>query len=276
MPTISRSQAAQQPTPADVARRWAWIALLGGASIGFSLIFACATPFVALVTLAALNMDRRDAFIVTGAVWLANQAVGYGVLDYPRTFDSYAWGGGIGVAVLLPFWRHAPSANNSRAARSHRLDGHRLSVGVRRLRTGALCSLLLAFEWRHGVFVGHRRLHSASQCARLGRSYRPQARRCQRRAWNAPGVRIIHSSGRPRGRTRHILRAHLGRSRCPKVLSRSPYDADTLIAVATWANQRGDVAATLRYLTTLRLVRPDDRAIGAEIERRLRQAPAGR
>jgi hypothetical protein len=69
--------------------------------MGFSLVFACATPFVALVTLAALNMSRRDAFIVTGAVWLANQAVGYGILDYPRTFDSYAWGVAIGIAVLL-------------------------------------------------------------------------------------------------------------------------------------------------------------------------------
>jgi hypothetical protein len=101
MPNISRTQAAQQSTPPPVARRWAWIGLLGGASIGFSLVFACATPFVALVTLAALNMSRRDAFIVTGAVWLANQAVGYGILDYPRTFDSYAWGVAIGIAVLL-------------------------------------------------------------------------------------------------------------------------------------------------------------------------------
>jgi hypothetical protein len=101
MPNINRTQAALRPTPADVARRWAWIGLLGGASSGFSLVFACATPFVALVTLAALNMSRRDAFIVTGAVWLANQAVGYGILGYPRTFDSYAWGVAIGVAVLL-------------------------------------------------------------------------------------------------------------------------------------------------------------------------------
>jgi hypothetical protein len=85
----------------NAATRWAWIALLGGASIGFSLLFACATPFVALVTLAALNMDRRDAFIVTGAVWLANQAAGYGILGYPHTLDSYAWGIAIGIAVLL-------------------------------------------------------------------------------------------------------------------------------------------------------------------------------
>jgi hypothetical protein len=101
MPSTSQTQAAQPPAPTDVARRWAWIGLLGGASIGFSLVFACATPFVALVTLAALTMSRRDAFIVTGAVWLANQAVGYGILDYPQTFDSYAWGVAIGIAVLL-------------------------------------------------------------------------------------------------------------------------------------------------------------------------------
>jgi hypothetical protein len=101
MPSTSQNQAAQPPAPAHVARRWAWIGLLGSASIGFSLVFACATPFVALVTLAALTMSRRDAFIVAGAVWLANQAVGYGILDYPRTFDSYAWGAAIGIAVLL-------------------------------------------------------------------------------------------------------------------------------------------------------------------------------
>jgi hypothetical protein len=101
MPGTNQIPAAQPPAPADVARRWAWIGLLGSASIGFSLVFACATPFVALVTLAALTMSRRDAFIVTGAVWLANQAVGYGMLDYPRTFDSYAWGAAIGIAVLL-------------------------------------------------------------------------------------------------------------------------------------------------------------------------------
>jgi hypothetical protein len=81
--------------------RWAWIGLLGGSSIGFSLVFACATPFVALVTLAAINMNRRDAFLVTVSVWLANQAVGYGILGYPRTPDSFAWGAAIGVAALL-------------------------------------------------------------------------------------------------------------------------------------------------------------------------------
>jgi hypothetical protein len=81
--------------------RWLWIGLLGGSSIGFSLVFACATPFVALVALATTLMARRDAFVVAGFVWLVNQAVGYGILNYPHTLNSYAWGLAIGAAVAL-------------------------------------------------------------------------------------------------------------------------------------------------------------------------------
>lgn len=93
--------------------RWLWIGLLGGATIAFSLVFACATPFVALVALAAVNMNHRDAFVVAGVVWLANQAVGYGILDYPQTFDSYAWGAAIGVAVLLALLAARASAQRA-------------------------------------------------------------------------------------------------------------------------------------------------------------------
>jgi hypothetical protein len=85
----------------EQGHHWLWIGLLGGSSIGFSLVFACATPFVALVALATTLMARRDAFMVTGSVWLANQAVGYGILGYPHTLDSYAWGLAIGAAVVL-------------------------------------------------------------------------------------------------------------------------------------------------------------------------------
>lgn len=75
--------------------------------IGFSLVFACATPFVALATFAALNLGQRDAAIVTGLVWIANQLIGYLILGYPQTFDSFAWGAVIGIAAyagLLAAW----------------------------------------------------------------------------------------------------------------------------------------------------------------------------
>src|SRR5579871_4688191 len=113
-------------TSNETTKRVAWIALLAAASAGGSLIFACATPFVALATLAAINLRRSDAFALAIIVWLVNQAIGYGVLGYPRTFDSFAWGAAIGVAAVLATW----------AA---------LSVGARPLRTGPVFAALIAF-----------------------------------------------------------------------------------------------------------------------------------
>jgi hypothetical protein len=46
-------------------------------------------------------MSRRDALVLIATAWLANQAVGYFVLGYPTTWDSFAWGAVIGVAAAL-------------------------------------------------------------------------------------------------------------------------------------------------------------------------------
>ncbi len=81
------------------ASRTIWMALIVVAGASMSLFFACATPFAALATLAALKTDRRDMVLVVGLVWLLNQAVGYGLLGYPWSWDSLAWGGAIGVAA---------------------------------------------------------------------------------------------------------------------------------------------------------------------------------
>jgi hypothetical protein len=83
------------------ARRWLWILLLTAASVFVTLGMACAAPFAALATLAALHMSRRDGLALIGIGWLADQAVGYGLLQYPRTFRSVAWGVVLGVAVIL-------------------------------------------------------------------------------------------------------------------------------------------------------------------------------
>lgn len=78
-----------------------WIALVSGSSILFSLALACAMPFAALATVAGARLERRTAFALVGFAWLANQAIGYLVLGYPRTWDSFAWGLAIGVAAFL-------------------------------------------------------------------------------------------------------------------------------------------------------------------------------
>ena len=81
--------------------RIVWLALIVVSGVGLTLFFACATPFAALATLAALKTKGRDAAAVTGLVWLGNQAVGYGYLGYPWTWDSVAWGLAIGLSVAL-------------------------------------------------------------------------------------------------------------------------------------------------------------------------------
>lgn len=78
-----------------------WLALLVAASVAFSLAFACAVPFAAFGAVAALTLKWRDAVLLTGAVWLANQLVGFVFLDYPWTPSTFAWGVALGgVAVL--------------------------------------------------------------------------------------------------------------------------------------------------------------------------------
>jgi hypothetical protein len=83
------------------ARRWLWILLLTAASVFVTLGMACATPFAALATLAALHMSRRDGLALVGLAWLGDQAVGYGLLGYPHSASSYAWGVVLAAAALL-------------------------------------------------------------------------------------------------------------------------------------------------------------------------------
>lgn len=83
------------------ARTGAWIAVVIGASLAFSLALACATPFAALATLAGSRMASGPARATVASAWFANQLVGYLLLGYPRTWDSFAWGAAIGVAALL-------------------------------------------------------------------------------------------------------------------------------------------------------------------------------
>jgi hypothetical protein len=92
----------QMPALSNCAlRRTVWIAVLVLAAIGSSVVFACATPFSALAALAALYRNPRDALIVTGITWVANQTIGFGFLHYPDTWDTIAWGIAIGAAAMI-------------------------------------------------------------------------------------------------------------------------------------------------------------------------------
>jgi len=84
--------------------RWQTLAglpLLIAASAVLTAWFACITPFVAFAVLAATALSRRGALGLIVAVWIANQAVGFGVLHYPWTGNSVAWGVAIGSAAVI-------------------------------------------------------------------------------------------------------------------------------------------------------------------------------
>jgi hypothetical protein len=78
-----------------------WLAVLVVATIAFTLVFACAAPFAAFGAAAALTLSRRDALVVTIALWLANQVTGFVVVGYPWTANSVAWAPALAVAAVL-------------------------------------------------------------------------------------------------------------------------------------------------------------------------------
>lgn len=77
-----------------------WILLLTLASTATTLAFACATPFPALAALAAVHMRRSDGVWLMLAAWLASQAVGFCLLDYPRDAGTFGWAAGLATAAV--------------------------------------------------------------------------------------------------------------------------------------------------------------------------------
>lgn len=85
------------------AKTAAWPASLAGATVLGSLALACIFPFAAIAALAALTLDRRSGIALVGAVWAANQAVGFLLMNFP--WDAQAVGHGIAIfaATLAGF-----------------------------------------------------------------------------------------------------------------------------------------------------------------------------
>ncbi len=89
-----------RPSDSALLRRMLWGSLLTIATVTGTLALACATPFAGLAALAALFLPRRDAFVLIGVNWLANQAIGFGLMSYPWTWDTLQGGICMGVAAL--------------------------------------------------------------------------------------------------------------------------------------------------------------------------------
>jgi hypothetical protein len=75
--------------------------LLVAVTVGLTTVYACITPFVAFGVIAAMTLSRGEGLGLALALWLANQAVGYGLLHYPWTANSVGWGLAIGAGAVL-------------------------------------------------------------------------------------------------------------------------------------------------------------------------------
>ncbi|KEC73584.1 UNVERIFIED_ORG: hypothetical protein GGD51_001758 [Rhizobium esperanzae] len=127
---LERNQLPLRPAAPSFAA--AWVAIIAGASVALSLVLACITPFVALAAVSAVILPRRMALRAVLLTWLANQVVGYLVLGYPQTFDSFAWGLAIGIAAF--------------ASLAAALGVLRLAAGLAVTMAGAFLAGFIAYE----------------------------------------------------------------------------------------------------------------------------------
>lgn len=84
-----------------IATNLVWPALLGAVAFAGTLASACAAPLVALAVLSAITMPQRTAWTSVALMWLTNQTLGFTVLGFPHTAQTFAWGGVIGLSVAF-------------------------------------------------------------------------------------------------------------------------------------------------------------------------------
>ena len=78
-----------------------WLGVLIATTAVLTLVYTCVTPFAAFAVIAATTLSWRAALSCTVLVWLANQAMGFGMLNYPPTGKTAAWGVVIGGATVI-------------------------------------------------------------------------------------------------------------------------------------------------------------------------------
>ena len=161
-------------------RRLFWMGSLILLSVAFSLGFSCAVPLAPFATIGALTLRRHDAFVLIGAVWLANQMTGFALLHYPLERTAFAWGLALGAVAVLATCRtmgqRPPFGEESRP----RLKRH-VSCGLRGLRRRAFCDFHGERKRRLEFCSSDRPAYIPHQCRCLcGAPARAPTHRCQR------------------------------------------------------------------------------------------------
>jgi hypothetical protein len=78
-----------------------WISVLIVVGVLLSSAFHCGFPLAAFTAVAIVTLNRRDALLLSGGVWLANQTVVLASSHHPATTDTLAWSAALGAIALL-------------------------------------------------------------------------------------------------------------------------------------------------------------------------------
>jgi hypothetical protein len=84
-------------------REMIWTAILGLVAVIGSYGLACVFPFAAVAALAAVTLDTRRGALLVGTTFLANQIVGFTLMNYPLDTQAFAWSGFIAAGALGAF-----------------------------------------------------------------------------------------------------------------------------------------------------------------------------
>ncbi len=124
-----------------------------------SLALACVTPFAAFAVIAAAMLPLPSALVVMAAVWLVNQAIGFGLLGYPFDTNTLPWGFVIGAAAL------AATAASVATLRAMQRSGSLLALGCAFIAAYAAYELVL---FAATAFLGGAADFSAAIVTHLG------------------------------------------------------------------------------------------------------------
>jgi hypothetical protein len=153
------------------SRSGLWSAGLVAAVLGGCLAIGCLEPLVAVAVIAAGALPPGRAVLLTLAVWLAGQAVGFGLHDYPWDFQTISWGLGLGAGAVValavamaalwvmkgrPSWLRAATAFGAAffAQQAAMLGVEQIVAGTCEIRPGIIAQVgLINAGWFAGLMA---------------------------------------------------------------------------------------------------------------------------
>lgn len=84
-----------------IAHNRLWFFLLTALGSASNVVYTCTVPLVGFAAIAGSTLSRNKAITMVLTMWLINQILGFTIHQYPLTFNTFVWGGVLGLGALL-------------------------------------------------------------------------------------------------------------------------------------------------------------------------------